>query len=149
MTRSARFLLRTPNHDSNSRDGDREFECSLLPTVKLQNFSLVQASVICNLKTNNEPVKSCGNLIGRMTASFSASFAPSKPAISSQLTFGFSITIAPDNRSCNFLFSESFSESESDPFETEPPSFTAFRRSPPDYQSAVSYRVNYPLPWFL
>lgn len=41
------------------------------------------------------PVNRCGNLIGRMTASFSASFAPSRPATSSHLTSGFSITIAP------------------------------------------------------
>lgn len=41
------------------------------------------------------PVKRWGNLMGRMTASFSASLAPSKPATSLHLMFGFSITMAP------------------------------------------------------
>jgi len=44
---------------------------------------------------NEIPVNRWGNLIGRMTASFSASLAPSKPATSSHLMFGFSIIIAP------------------------------------------------------
>merc|ERR1712079_10039 len=38
--------------------------------------------------------KSCGNLIGRTTASFRPSFAYSSPETSSQLTFGLSLTIA-------------------------------------------------------
>lgn len=42
------------------------------------------------------PVNKCGNLIGRMTASFSDSLAFSNPATSLHLTFGFSITIAPN-----------------------------------------------------
>ncbi len=41
------------------------------------------------------PVKNCGNLTGRMTASFSASFAEVRPATSSHLTSGFSVTMAP------------------------------------------------------
>jgi hypothetical protein len=41
------------------------------------------------------PVNNCGNLIGNITASLSDSFADSRPATSSHLTFGFSITIAP------------------------------------------------------
>lgn len=41
------------------------------------------------------PVKRCGNLIGRITASFRASFAPSSPATSFHRTLGFSITMAP------------------------------------------------------
>lgn len=41
------------------------------------------------------PVKRCGNLIGRMTASFKASFAPSNPATSFHLMFGFSMIMAP------------------------------------------------------
>lgn len=53
------------------------------------------------------PVKRCGNLIGRMTASFSASFAPSKPATSDHLIFGFSTTIAPSNFDWSFFFSGS------------------------------------------
>jgi hypothetical protein len=39
------------------------------------------------------PVKNCGNLTGRMTASLSASLAPSRPATSSHLTFGFSVGV--------------------------------------------------------
>jgi len=41
------------------------------------------------------PVNSCGNLIGKMTASFNASFAVSSPATSSHLTFGVSDKMAP------------------------------------------------------
>lgn len=41
------------------------------------------------------PVNRWGNLIGRMTASFKASLAPSSPATSFHFTFGFSITMAP------------------------------------------------------
>lgn len=40
------------------------------------------------------PVKRCGNLIGRMTASFRASLADSSPAMSSHFTFGFSCRMA-------------------------------------------------------
>mmetsp|Transcript_13671 Transcript_13671/g.32959 ORF Transcript_13671/g.32959 Transcript_13671/m.32959 type:complete len:257 (+) Transcript_13671:881-1651(+) len=40
------------------------------------------------------PVKNCGNLTGRITASFSASLAAPSPATSSHLTLGFSVTIA-------------------------------------------------------
>lgn len=43
------------------------------------------------------PVKSCGCLIGRITASFKASLGFSRPATSSQLTFGVSDMIAPRN----------------------------------------------------
>lgn len=48
-------------------------------------------------RKNTVPVKRWGNLIGRMTASFSASLAPSRPATSLHLMFGFSITMAPAN----------------------------------------------------
>lgn len=41
------------------------------------------------------PVKRCGNLMGRMTASLSDSLAPSRPATSSQRTFGVSDKMAP------------------------------------------------------
>jgi hypothetical protein len=41
------------------------------------------------------PTKISGNLMGRMTASFKAFLAPSRPATSSHCTFGFSRTIAP------------------------------------------------------
>lgn len=44
------------------------------------------------------PVKRWGNLIGRITASLIASFAPSNPATSSQRTFGFSVRIAPESK---------------------------------------------------
>jgi len=40
-------------------------------------------------------VNKLGNLIGKITASFKDSLAPSKPAISSQRTFGFSVRMAP------------------------------------------------------
>mmetsp|Transcript_82686 Transcript_82686/g.145928 ORF Transcript_82686/g.145928 Transcript_82686/m.145928 type:complete len:318 (-) Transcript_82686:607-1560(-) len=40
------------------------------------------------------PVNSFGNLAGRMTASFSASLAPSRPATSSHFTLGRSVTMA-------------------------------------------------------
>lgn len=42
-----------------------------------------------------KPVNRWGNLMGRMTASFKASLAPSSPATSSHLMFGFSMTMAP------------------------------------------------------
>lgn len=40
----------------------------------------------------------CGNLIGRMTASFNASFAVCNPATSSHETFGVSDRIAPKRK---------------------------------------------------
>lgn len=43
------------------------------------------------------PVNKWGNLIGKMTASFNASFAASKPATSDHFTCGFSTTIASSN----------------------------------------------------
>nr|AAX28571.1 unknown [Schistosoma japonicum] len=43
------------------------------------------------------PVNRCGNFIGKITASFRASFADSKPITSSQLILGFSVTMAPCN----------------------------------------------------
>ncbi len=47
----------------------------------------------------NIPVNKCGNLIGRITASFNASFAASRPATSLHFMFGFSTTIAPGKES--------------------------------------------------
>ena len=41
------------------------------------------------------PTKISGNLVGKIMASYKAYFACSKPATSSHLTFGFSLTIAP------------------------------------------------------
>merc|ERR1719357_330712 len=61
------------------------------------------------------PVKRCGNLIGRITASFNASFAASRPATSLHLILGFSITIASLSFPCIFFFSGSSSSSESEP----------------------------------
>ena len=46
------------------------------------------------------PVKNCGNFTGRITASFSASFAAVRPATSSHLTLGFSVTMAEPNALC-------------------------------------------------
>jgi hypothetical protein len=52
--------------------------------------------------------------MGRITASFKASFAESNPAISSHRTFGFSVKMAEVNADRSRFFSESFfSESES------------------------------------
>ena len=48
-----------------------------------------------NNTTSESPVKRWGNLMGRMTASFSASLAHSRPATSFHRTFGFSMTMAP------------------------------------------------------
>lgn len=42
-----------------------------------------------------------------MTASFSASLAPSKPATSSHFTFGFSVTMAPASAPFSLLASAS------------------------------------------
>lgn len=57
------------------------------------------------------PVKRCGNLIGRMTASLSEAFAPSRPATSSHLTLGFSVRMAPARPARSFLVSGSWSSS--------------------------------------
>lgn len=57
------------------------------------------------------PVKRCGNLIGKMTASFKASLAPSSPATSSHLMLGLSVRIAPVKAPRNFLDSGSSSSS--------------------------------------
>ena len=74
---------------------------------------------LCDVKITRAkvPVKRCGNLIGRMTASFNASLAAVKPATSLHLMFGFSTTIASLNLLCIFFFSGS-SSSES-PSESE------------------------------
>mmetsp|Transcript_34224 Transcript_34224/g.87535 ORF Transcript_34224/g.87535 Transcript_34224/m.87535 type:complete len:268 (+) Transcript_34224:622-1425(+) len=53
------------------------------------------------------PVKNCGNWMGRITASFSASFAPSRPATSSHLTFGFSSRMTPPREFFSFSRSAS------------------------------------------
>lgn len=47
---------------------------------------------------NHSPVKRCGNLMGRITASFRASLAPSRPATSFHWMFGFSMTMAPTRK---------------------------------------------------
>mmetsp|Transcript_32427 Transcript_32427/g.47307 ORF Transcript_32427/g.47307 Transcript_32427/m.47307 type:complete len:242 (-) Transcript_32427:256-981(-) len=57
-----------------------------------------------------EPSNNCGKLIGKITASFSASFACSRPAMSSHLTFGFSCTMAPSTASRILFLSLSPSE---------------------------------------
>ena len=44
----------------------------------------------------NKPTNRCGNLMGRITASFRDSFATCKPATSSQRMLGVSITITPE-----------------------------------------------------
>lgn len=59
------------------------------------------------LQATRLPVNRWGNLIGRMTASFRASFAPSKPATSAHFTFGFSTTMAPSSLPWSFFFSGS------------------------------------------
>ena len=47
----------------------------------------------------------CGNLTGKMTASFKASLAPLRPATSSHETLGFSTTMAPASTAlCVLLF---------------------------------------------
>lgn len=53
------------------------------------------------------PVNNCGNLIGKMMASLSASLALSRPATSSHLTLGFSVTMEPASAFYIFLFSSS------------------------------------------
>ena len=57
------------------------------------------------------PVKRCGNLMGNMTASLSASFACSRPATSSHRMFGFSDRMAPASAPRSFLESTSPSSS--------------------------------------
>ena len=64
------------------------------------------------------PTNSCGNLMGRMTASFSASLAPSSPATSSHFTLGFSVTMAP----ASDPFSLDASPSSPPPLPPPPPS---------------------------
>ncbi len=59
------------------------------------------------------PVKRCGNLIGRMTASFSASLAWSRPATSSHLMLGLSDSMAPARAPRSFFASGSCSSSSS------------------------------------
>lgn len=44
-----------------------------------------------------DPTNICGNLIGRITASYNDFFAFSSPAISDHLTLGFSVTMASIN----------------------------------------------------
>mmetsp|Transcript_20409 Transcript_20409/g.60851 ORF Transcript_20409/g.60851 Transcript_20409/m.60851 type:complete len:225 (+) Transcript_20409:569-1243(+) len=53
------------------------------------------------------PTKSCGKRRGRMTVSFSASLAPSRPATSLHLTFGFSVTMADDSEAFSLAASSS------------------------------------------
>ena len=57
------------------------------------------------------PVNRCGNLMGRMTASFNEALAVSRPATSSHLTLGFSERIAPRSESLSFFASGSPSSS--------------------------------------
>src|SRR5690242_2056225 len=59
------------------------------------------------------PVKRCGNLMGRMTASLSASLAPSRPATSSHRMLGFSVRMAPERAPRSFFESASCSPSSS------------------------------------
>uniref|UniRef100_A0A2M4AEB4 Uncharacterized protein n=1 Tax=Anopheles triannulatus TaxID=58253 RepID=A0A2M4AEB4_9DIPT len=66
------------------------------------------------------PVNMCGNLIGRITASFSAALAPSSPATSDHLMFGRSITIELSSFCCSCFFS-GLSESESELFRSPSP----------------------------
>lgn len=61
------------------------------------------------------PVKRCGNLIGNMTASLSASFAWSRPATSSHRILGFSERMAPASAPRSFLESASCSSSSPSP----------------------------------
>uniref|UniRef100_A0A0D9VCG3 Uncharacterized protein n=1 Tax=Leersia perrieri TaxID=77586 RepID=A0A0D9VCG3_9ORYZ len=64
----------------------------------------------------------CGNLTGSTTASCSACLAPSSPATSFHLTFGFSDTIA------EWIPAQSLARSESSP---SPPPYLALLRSFP------------------
>mmetsp|Transcript_17118 Transcript_17118/g.65314 ORF Transcript_17118/g.65314 Transcript_17118/m.65314 type:complete len:224 (-) Transcript_17118:223-894(-) len=54
------------------------------------------------------PTKRCGKRAGRMTASFKASLAASRPATSSQRTLGFSVTMALPRADCRRCASSSF-----------------------------------------
>mmetsp|Transcript_128596 Transcript_128596/g.191604 ORF Transcript_128596/g.191604 Transcript_128596/m.191604 type:complete len:262 (+) Transcript_128596:462-1247(+) len=81
------------------------------------------------LKGRRFPVKSCGKRVGRITVSFKLSFAFSRPATSSHLTFGFSDTIAPANAPRNFFFSASSSSSLSPAFFVAEPPVTPFLSS--------------------
>lgn len=51
------------------------------------------------------PVNKSGNLMGKITASWMAFLAFTKPAISVHLTLGFSVTMASDNAYSNLDFS--------------------------------------------
>mmetsp|Transcript_3165 Transcript_3165/g.4630 ORF Transcript_3165/g.4630 Transcript_3165/m.4630 type:complete len:255 (+) Transcript_3165:571-1335(+) len=53
------------------------------------------------------PLKSCGNLIGKITASLSASLAAWRPATSSQCTLGLFLRMAPSNPARNLFRSAS------------------------------------------
>lgn len=59
------------------------------------------------------PVNRCGNLMGRMTASFNDSLAASRPATSSHRTFGLSATMALANPARSFFVSGSVPSSSS------------------------------------
>ena len=67
------------------------------------------------------PVKSWGNLMGRITASLSASFAVARPATSSQLTLGRSDRITLDRPERSFLVSASTPSSPSSAALVAPP----------------------------
>ena len=62
------------------------------------------------------PRNMCGKRTGMMTASFSASFAVSRPATSLQATFGFSLTMAASILDIIFFLSGSSPPSASEPF---------------------------------
>ena len=51
--------------------------------IRLKSVPQLQTCLQVQPMLCNVPVKNCGNLTGRMTASFSASLAPSRPATSS------------------------------------------------------------------
>lgn len=97
-TALARYDLPVPggyNMELNEKKLQLQLDCQLTPNSKMP------------FHATRLPVNKCGNLIGRMTASFSASLAPSRPATSDHLTFGFSRIIAPSSCPCNFFFSGS------------------------------------------
>ncbi len=78
--------------------------------------------------------------MGRMTASFSASLAPLRPATSDHLTFGFSMTMAPSSWFISFFFSLSSLPSllsESSPSE----SFSLSLAAPPLSFTGLSFLV--------
>mmetsp|Transcript_22933 Transcript_22933/g.54284 ORF Transcript_22933/g.54284 Transcript_22933/m.54284 type:complete len:237 (+) Transcript_22933:624-1334(+) len=62
-------------------------------------------SIIPDHGVRPPPAKSCGNLIGRITASLSASLADSRPATSSHLMLGFSVMIVAFRLSLIFVLS--------------------------------------------